>query len=83
MTRLYYQFFSIATKPDTLYPLMMRYTLLTIMPFAFIGSVPARAVLHGLSLTEYVWVGGSLAGLLGLDYLLWRRGLRRYQSASS
>lgn len=83
MTRLYYQFFAIATKPDTLYPVLMRYTLLTALPFAFIGSVPARAVLYGLSATEYVWISGSMLGLLALDWLLWRRGLRRYQSASS
>lgn len=83
MSRLYYQFFAFATKPDTIYPKAIRYLILTALPFAFIGSIPARALLHGLELSEYVFCGGVLLGFLILDSFLWKAGLKRYQSASS
>ena len=83
LARLYYQFFSLATKPDAIYPKMIRYVILTALPFAFIGSVPARALLHGLELHEYALVFGVLGAFLSMDVLLWRAGIRRYQSASS
>ncbi len=81
--RLYYQFFAFATKPDTLYPPMVRYLILTALPFAFIGSVPARALLHGLEPWEYALVAGILTAFFVANSFLWRKGLRRYQSASS
>ena len=83
LSRLYYQFFSFATKPDAIYPKGIRYLILTALPFAFIGSVPARALLHGLETWEYQLIAGVLVTFLGLNTLLWRLGLRRYQSASS
>lgn len=83
LSRLYYQFFALATKPDTLYPITIRYLILTALPFAFIGSVPARALLHGLSWREYLILGAVLSAFLLMNSILWRAGLRRYQSASS
>ena len=47
LSRLYYQFFQMATKPDPIYPKPIRYAILTVLPFAFIGSVPARALNQG------------------------------------
>jgi ABC-2 type transport system permease protein len=82
-SRLYYQFFTFATKPDSLYPKMIRYTILSVLPFAFIGSVPARALLHGLSLEEHLHILAVLLGFYLLNRTLWRQGLKRYQSASS
>lgn len=83
MSRLYYQFFAFATKPDTLYPQMVRYIILTFLPFAFIGSIPARAVLQGLHPAEYVMVAAVITGFWIFNALMWRAGLKRYQSASS
>lgn len=83
LARLYYQFFSFATKPDTIYPKFIRYTILTALPFAFIGSVPTRALLYGLRPWEYVLIATVLLIFLILDLVLWQLGLRRYQSASS
>ena len=81
--RLYYQFFAFATKPDTLYPKAIRYLILTALPFAFIGSVPTRALLHGLQAQEYAEILGVLFSLTAINVLLWLKGLNRYQSASS
>lgn len=83
LSRLYYQFFAFATKPDTLYPHAIRYVILTLIPFAFIGSVPARALLHGLNPSEYALIAGVLSLFFAADWIAWRRGLLRYQSASS
>ena len=83
LVRIYYQFFAFGTKPDAIYPKMIRYLILTFIPFAFIGSVPARALLHGLELWEYFALVLVLGGFVILDTILWRKGLRRYQSASS
>jgi ABC-2 type transport system permease protein len=83
ISRLYYQFFAFATKPDTIYPKAIRYLILTALPFAFIGSIPTRALLHGLSLTEYLLVFFVITALIVLNSILWKLGLRRYQSASS
>lgn len=83
LSRLYYQFFAFATKPDTIYPKMIRYLILTAMPFAFISSVPTRALLFGLSKQEYAGVAAVLVSFFAVNAALWSRGLRRYQSASS
>ena len=83
ISRLYYQFFQFATKPDSLYPASLRYLILTALPFAFISSIPARALLHGLHWTEYANVVGVLVAFTVLNAILWQMGLQRYQSASS
>lgn len=83
MQRLYYQFFQFATKPDTIYPKAIRYLILTGLPFAFISSVPARALLRGLNFGEYLAVFGVLLAFFAFDAVMWRAGLKRYQSASS
>jgi ABC-2 type transport system permease protein len=83
ISRLYYQFFGFATKPDAIYPKAVRYTIMTILPFAFIGSVPARAMMEGLSLGETLLVFGVLVGFWFFNRFMWNRGLMRYQSASS
>lgn len=83
LSRLYYQFFAFATKPDALYPKAIRYLILTGLPFAFIGSVPARALLKGLELWEYGMIAGVLFCFWMVNAFFWKAGLRRYQSASS
>ncbi len=83
VARLYFQMYQFATKPDTIYPKFIRYSILTFIPFAFIGSVPARALIHGLPWREAVALATALTGFFLLDQFLWRRGLKRYQSASS
>ena len=83
ISRLYYQFFAFATKPDTIYPPAIRYLILTALPFAFIGSVPARALLYGLEFHEYLRLVLVLLSFLLLNSFLWKKALIRYQSASS
>ena len=83
VTRLYFGFFTLADKPDPIFPGFIRFLLLTAIPFAFIGSVPARALLHGLSAGEYAEVAAVIIAFYYFDKMMWRKGLARYQSASS
>ncbi len=83
ISQLYYQFFAFATKPDVIYPKIIRYTILTALPFAFIGSVPARAMMEGLHFYEWIWLFGVLIFFFFFDRWMWHKGLSRYQSASS
>ena len=83
LSRLYYQFFAFASKPDSLYPRAIRYVILTVLPFGFIGSVSRAGAAGGLRPFEYFLVFGVIATLGLVDAWLWRIGLRRYRSASS
>lgn len=83
LSRLYYQFFHFATKPDVIFPGVIRYAILTFIPFGFIGSVPARALLKGLEVREYFAVAAVLTAFFLFNWFFWKRGLARYQSASS
>lgn len=83
VSMLYYQFYALANKPDGIYPQAIRYLIKTLLPFAFMGSVPAE-VLTGRGTTAYYGLVFIVLGAYsGLVYFLWKRGLRRYQSASS
>lgn len=83
MSVMYYQFFKFASMPDAIYPQMIRYAIMTFLPFAFIGSVPARALLKGLEPYEYGLIGIVLLAFFLFNTFFWRKGLKRYQSASS
>lgn len=83
LNMLYYQFFSFASKPDLIFPKPIRYLISSAIPFAFIGSFPARALLHKMEPFEILQVAIVLALFWIVDAFLWKRALRRYQSASS
>lgn len=81
--RLYYSLYSLASKPDTMFPSIVRGVLLTILPFAWTAAMPTRALLGSLNALEWISLVGVLFGMSFLGRALWFRGLRRYQSASS
>lgn len=83
LVRLYYQLFTFASKPDSIFPKPLRYVTMTILPFALIGSVPARSLLFGLNRLDWGLIAAATVFFLVLDVVLWRKGLKRYQSASS
>ena len=83
VSRLYYQFYALANKPDGLYPKAVRYLIKTALPFAFMGSVPAEVLTGRASVEMYGLVFVVLGLYAGLVRFLWGRGLKRYQSASS
>lgn len=80
---IWYSLHRLAFRPDVIYPTPIRLILATILPMAFIASIPARVV---LGFSGLIWLLAALAmagTLLLLSHLLWTQGLRRYTSASS
>lgn len=83
LSRLYNQLFSLGTKPDGIYPKVVRGIILTVLPFGLIGSLPARALLSGLSGAEWIGLLSVWLIFVATNNALWKAGLRRYTSASS
>ncbi len=74
---------NLAHRPHQIYHPVVRAILLSVLPLAFIASVPAHALLQGLTVGGALHVVGVFVGLFVTALLLWRRGLRAYASASS
>jgi ABC-2 type transport system permease protein len=74
-----YEVSETARYPLQVFPAPVRLVLVTVLPFAFTGYVPARYLLHGAdALTVAAPV---VAGLLLLAALaVWRRGLERFEA---
>jgi ABC-2 type transport system permease protein len=83
VSRLYYQFYALANKPEALYPTFLRYLLKTALPFAFLGNLPAQALMGKGSPWVYLLMVVVLSAYGFMLRGLWKMGLRRYQSASS
>ena len=80
---VWYQLYRLGTRPDILYPPYLRYFVLTVLPVAFIASVPSKILVEGMSWT---WLAAGLGitfTLFTLTAFLWQRALRQYASASS
>lgn len=80
---IWYQVYRLGTRPDSFYPVILRYFVLFVLPMAFLASIPAQVVL-GKASAAYFLGGYVLAGImLWISSWFWNRGLRAYSSASS
>ncbi len=80
---IWYQLYRLGTRPDSFYPVVLRYVVLSIFPIAFLASIPAQIILGKTGPAILLW-GYFLAALFVYgSTLFWRRGLRAYSSASS
>ncbi|HEU5111433.1 MAG TPA: ABC-2 family transporter protein [Micromonosporaceae bacterium] len=74
----------LARFPLTVYTMGIRAALTLVVPFAFVSFFPAGALLER---GEFAWVGWLTplvaAYCLGMAALIFRRGLRRYESTGS
>jgi ABC-2 type transport system permease protein len=80
---IWYQVYRLGTRPHGFYPVVLRFAVLTVIPIAFLASIPAQIVLQKSGPLILIWglcVGGLL---LKLSTVVWARGLRVYGSASS
>lgn len=80
---LWYQVYRLGTRPHSFYPVFLRYAVLTVMPIAFLASVPSEIVLGKAGPMVLLWGALLAAVLLRLSGIYWRRGLRAYSSSSS
>ncbi len=77
-----------ATFPISIYPLAVQLVLTFILPVAFVTYYPAQRFLQKeefLGMPEFFQFGAPVVALvmLGVGYLFWFYGLRRYQSTGS
>lgn len=83
VTYIWYQVYRLGTRPDNLYPMILRYAVLSVIPIAFLASVPAQIILGKTGPGWLLW-GAALGGfLVYVSSRVWNRGLRAYSSASS
>ena len=80
---IWYQIYRMAMRPDGMYPPWLRYMILSVLPMAFVASVPTRVILgQGES---YLVLVALFLGVLSvyISTRFWRFALRFYVSASS
>ena len=70
-------------RPDSIYKNFFRKTLFTIFPMAMISSVPARFLIFGVNIKLFFLQIIVAITFLWITTFIWRRGLLRYESASS
>jgi len=80
---VWYQLYRLGMRPDSIYPRWLRYLVWTIIPVAFIGSIPARLVIETPNLGLILASIGVASLALFLSTRYWRFTLRFYSSASS
>lgn len=73
----------LSQRPHQIYHGWVRWVVITVLPLAFMSSLPAHILFQGLSLETLLHVGGVAGGFFWLALGFWRRGLRAYASASS
>lgn len=80
---LYFAFWQLGRYPVSIYPRLVRGVLMSLVPVAFITTIPAQTMTHGPGLTSCLaGIGASLV-MIGLTVVAWRAGLARYTGATS
>ena len=80
---LSHEILKFSSRPDSIYTGLLRKLLFSFVPMIFIASVPTRNLLYGPNLQ---YLGGQLllcVMFVWFSQLIWKRGLLRYESASS
>lgn len=80
---LWFQLYRLSFRPDSLYPLWLRYVLFTVLPIGFMVSGPATLLIKGFNWK--IFCGAYVAAAISLycSVRFWRYALRFYVSASS
>lgn len=80
---LWYNFYRLGIRPDTIYPFWLRTLVLTVIPVGFIASVPARSLFEPFQPWFPLWAAVVAVLSLWGCARFWRYALRFYSSASS
>ena len=70
-------------RPDSIYQKWFRKTLFTIFPMAMICSVPSRILIFGIDFKLFSLQVFISILFMWITTLIWKAGLKRYESASS
>jgi ABC-2 type transport system permease protein len=80
---MWYQFYKLGMRPDSIYAPALRFVLLTIIPVGLFASLPARMIMEPFQ-PFYFFHLGSVTFLLFLGTgKFWKYALTKYTSASS
>lgn len=83
LDELHFSMEKLGERPHQIYTGWLRGMLLTVVPFAFLSSVPSHVLFEGLTAARLLHIAAVTAGLFAVAVWFWRRGLRAYSSASS
>jgi ABC-2 type transport system permease protein len=75
--------FRAGAYPITIYPRWLQAGLTYVVPIGIAITVPAQALTHRLDARAVLVAAAVAVAVLALARMVWRRGLRRYGSASS
>ena len=80
---LSHEFLKFAERPDSIYTGLLRRTMFTILPMALLSSIPARMLIYGPG-WDFL-LGQILIAIIFLNLcrLVWKTGIKKYESASS
>jgi ABC-2 type transport system permease protein len=80
---IWYTMYKMGLRPDAIYSRWLRYLIMSLIPVAFVASVPSHLILEPPNFALVAWVILWSAFLLWTSHRFWQFALRRYQSASS
>ncbi len=80
---LSHELLKFSARPDTIYTGLVRKLLFSFIPMALISSVPARMLIYGFNLELLILQIMVATIMIFTTILVWKRGLLRYESASS
>lgn len=80
---VWFQLYRLGTRPDAIYPRWMRFLVMSVLPMAFVASIPTRLLIEEWS--PWLAVSSLTVGLLmiWLSRKYWFFAMRHYASASS
>lgn len=79
----YFTLYEFSRLPKQAFSGVANVIFVWILPMVVISNAPARTLISGLSMSDTLWMLGTTVVWLGLGVTVFRRGLKRYSSASS
>jgi ABC-2 type transport system permease protein len=79
----YFTLFEFSRMPRQAFHGLTNLVFVYALPVVVVSNAPASVILHGFQLSYVLWLFGAAIGWFGLALFVFRRGLRRYASASS
>jgi ABC-2 type transport system permease protein len=80
---IWYQIYKLGMRPDGIYYRWIRYLIMSLVPVAFIASVPSHLIFSAPDFGMVFWVVSWSLFLLWFSNRFWKFALQHYQSASS
>lgn len=80
---LSHEILKFSTRPDSIYTGLFRKVLFSAIPMILIASIPTRTLLYGPDINYMGWQLFIAIIFLVNSRIIWRKGLIRYESASS